>query len=334
MIPRRELIPSSTVTRRCAPAVVGGDRQSAGMDDGTPFIGSEALAAGALTPHELRRYYRAVMPNVYLGRRVEPTLRQRTQAAWLWSGRSAVVAGLSASALHGAKWVDDGAPVELIWDNARSPRQVVTRADYLAAGETCLIAGMSVTTPARTAFDVGRRGTIGDAVARVDSLLAVTRFAMDDVVAMAGEHVGARGLRQLRRVLDLADAGAESPRETWLRLLLIGAGYPRPRTQIPLISPTADGGTTSTWGGRNYGSRSSTTVITIDRTRLNSPETSDDWLTSTSSGGVWCGSSPVVVATMSCDGCSERGTDARLCADCDGYSNFLAVSAESATSYR
>jgi very-short-patch-repair endonuclease len=38
-------------------------------------------------------------------------------------------------------------------------------------------------------------------------------------------------------VLDLVDAGAESPRETWLRLLLIHANYPRPRTQIPLRSP-------------------------------------------------------------------------------------------------
>lgn len=207
------------------------------MDDGTPFIGSEALVSGALTPHKLRRYYRAVMPNVYLERRIAPTLRQRTQAAWLWSGRSAVVAGLSASALHGARWVDDGVPIELIWRNARSPRQVVTRADLLKAGETRPIAGMSVTTPVRTAFDIGRRGLLGDAVARVDSLLAATRFAVDDVVAMAGEHVGARGLGQLRRVLDLADAGAESPKETWLRLLLIGSGYPRPRTQIPVISP-------------------------------------------------------------------------------------------------
>ncbi|OPX05462.1 hypothetical protein [Mycobacterium sp. AT1] len=207
------------------------------MDDGTPFIGSEALASGALTPYELRRYYRAVMPNVYLGRRIDPSLRQRTQAAWLWSGRAAVVAGLSASLLHGARWVDDGAPVELIWRNARSPRQVVTRADFLAAGETRPVAGMVVTTPARTAFDIGRRGPLGDAVARVDSLLAATRFGVDDVAAMAREHAGARGLGQLRRVLDLADAGAESPRETWLRLLLVGAGYPRPQTQIPVISP-------------------------------------------------------------------------------------------------
>ncbi|MDX1890476.1 hypothetical protein [Mycolicibacterium sp. 050158] len=202
-----------------------------------PFIGSEALASGAVTSHELRRYYRAVMPNVYLRKQVQPSLVQRTEAAWLWSGREAVVAGLSASAMHGAKWIDDGVSVELIWRNARSPCRVITRADRLAAGETRSVAGMPVTTPARTAFDIGRRGRIGEAVARLDSLLAATRVTVDDVIALAREHRGARGLRQLESVLDLVDAGAESPRETWLRLLLIEADYPRPRTQIPVLSP-------------------------------------------------------------------------------------------------
>ena len=39
------------------------------------------------------------------------------------------------------------------------------------------------------------------------------------------------------RALDLVDAGAASPKETLLRLLLIRAGYPRPQTQIPVLSP-------------------------------------------------------------------------------------------------
>ena len=33
------------------------------------------------------------------------------------------------------------------------------------------------------------------------------------------------------------DVGAQSPKETWLRLLLIRAGLPRPRIQIPVLSP-------------------------------------------------------------------------------------------------
>jgi len=41
----------------------------------------------------------------------------------------------------------------------------------------------------------------------------------------------------LRTALSLYDPGAASPKETWLRLLLIRAGYPRPQTQIPVLSP-------------------------------------------------------------------------------------------------
>ena len=40
------------------------------------------------------------------------------------------------------------------------------------------------------------------------------------------------GTRAQRSVL--FDAGAQSPKETWLRLLLIQAGLPRPQTQIPV----------------------------------------------------------------------------------------------------
>lgn len=57
------------------------------------------------------------------------------------------------------------------------------------------------------------------------------------MLAVARRHRGARGLRQLERVLDLYDPGAASPKETWLRLLVIRDGYPRPRTQIPVRSP-------------------------------------------------------------------------------------------------
>jgi very-short-patch-repair endonuclease len=91
----------------------------------------------------------------------------------------------------------------------------------------------------RTAFDLARRGTVADAVARLDALARVTRLDPSEVLAVARRHPHTRGLRRLDAVLGLVDAGAESPRETWLRLLLVRAGYPRPRTQIPVL--TADG---------------------------------------------------------------------------------------------
>ena len=134
------------------------------MGDVAPFIGTEALVSGALTRYELRRYYRAIMPNVYLDKQLEPSLQQRTVGAWLWIGREAVVAGLAASALHGAKWIDDDSPVELIWRNARVPQGVVTRADSVLADEIQRLDGLGVTSPERTSSTSGagsarRRGS-------------------------------------------------------------------------------------------------------------------------------------------------------------------------------
>ncbi|MDO3635268.1 endonuclease domain-containing protein [Mycolicibacterium arseniciresistens] len=205
--------------------------------DGEPFIGSEALAAGRLTRHELRRYHRAVMPDVYVERRAEPSLHRRTTAAWLWTQREGVIAGLAAASLHGSKWVDDDVPVELIWRNARTPTGVITRADTLIEDEVLTLDGLLVTSAARTGFDLGRRGPFVTAVARLDALIRATDIKTVDIEILAAAHRHTRGLRQLERALDLVDAGAESPQETRLRLLLIRNGFPRPRTQIPVLSP-------------------------------------------------------------------------------------------------
>jgi very-short-patch-repair endonuclease len=88
----------------------------------------------------------------------------------------------------------------------------------------------------RTAFDLGRRGSLDEAVARLDALGNATAFKADDVVALSTRHRGARGLHKLSAALEMYDLGAESPRETRLRLLLIRAGFPRPRTQIPVVA--------------------------------------------------------------------------------------------------
>jgi very-short-patch-repair endonuclease len=79
------------------------------------------------------------------------------------------------------------------------------------------------------------------AVAQLDALAAATRFKPSDVLALAAGHRHTRGLRQLEATLDLMNPGAESPKETWLRLLVIRSGYPRPRTQIPVPKPRGSG---------------------------------------------------------------------------------------------
>lgn len=202
---------------------------------GEVFIGSEAIATAKLTEYQLRRWYRPIFRDVYIPKRYEPSLRDRTVGAWLWSRQRAVVAGVAASALHGAAWVDADTRVELIAPSARRQRGLLVRNEALAEDEITRVAGLPVTTRARTAFDLARHLPRDQAVARLDSLIRVMPFSIEDVLQLAKRHRGARGLRRLKEALPLVDGGAASPNETWLRLLLIDAGFPRPTTQILVL---------------------------------------------------------------------------------------------------
>jgi hypothetical protein len=199
------------------------------------FLGSEAIATGVLTEYQLRRWYRSILRDVYIPERYEPSLRDRTVGAWLWSRRRAVVAGVAASALHGAQWVDNDIPIELIAPSARPHRGLTVRNETLGDDEVTRVVGLPVTTPARTAFDLGRHLVRDAAAARLDSLMHATPFSTEEVLLLAKRYRGARGVRGLRRVLPLVDGGAASPKETWLRLLLVDAGLPCPTTQIPVV---------------------------------------------------------------------------------------------------
>ncbi len=195
-----------------------------------PFSGSEALSRGELTRNELRTRYCAVYRNAYIDRDAVLTAAVKARAAWLSTG--ATLAGISAAAVFGTKWLDASAPAEIIRaDRHRQPGMVVRSYD-LSAGEVCLLRGMRVTTAERTAFDIGRNLPVDRAVPILDALVNATGIKGAEVEALADRHRGARGVRQLRATLALVDGGAESPQETRVRLLLVGAGLPKPETQI------------------------------------------------------------------------------------------------------
>ena len=202
---------------------------------GIIFLGSEALARGEISRGRLRSAYRAIYPDVYMPRIGEPSLYTNTIGAWLWSKRRGVVTGRAASALHGALWVDEDSPVELIWNNNHPPPGIIVRNERFTCDEVIEINGMAVATPQRAAFDLGRFLLRDAAVRHLDALARATGLASEHVLPLADMYKGARGIRRCRMAIDLMDAGAQSPKETWLRLLLIDAGYPRPQTQIPLL---------------------------------------------------------------------------------------------------
>jgi hypothetical protein len=206
------------------------------MSLGEPFIGSAAVAAGTLTRHALRTEYAAIHHDVYIGKNTEPTAVLRARAAWLRSRGHGIVAGFSAAALHGAKWIDAGLPATVIDANRRRENGITVWAVAVDDDEIAIVDGMRVTTPARTALDLACRYPVHTAVAAMDALARAARLKVADIELAAQRHPRRHGLRRALEAVRLVDPGAESPRETWLRLLVIRAGYPRPETQVAVYN--------------------------------------------------------------------------------------------------
>lgn len=200
------------------------------------IVASEALAAGIVTRHDLRTRYIKLHQNVYAPKGMELDARSRAQAGWLWSRGKATLVGHSAAAMLGTRWLPPDGPAELARIRHRAPRGIVIHSGAIADDEVCLRGSFDCTTPARTAYDIGRRvpGDLG--IIRIDALLNATGCSVEEVLTIAHRYAGARGIRHLRDALDLADGGAESPQESRLRLLLVRSGLPRPLTQVPVTN--------------------------------------------------------------------------------------------------
>jgi hypothetical protein len=128
-------------------------------------------------------------------------------------------------------------PIELIFRNHRPRAGVITRNTALPDEEMMIRGSMRLTTVERTAFDLALSGRVGQAVARLDALASATHFKNEGVQELARRHPRYRGIRRLDKILELVDAGAESPQETRVRLLLLDNEFPRPETQIPVPGP-------------------------------------------------------------------------------------------------
>jgi very-short-patch-repair endonuclease len=195
-----------------------------------PFIGSAALRRGDLTRRELARDHRAIYRDVYLRRDVELTARLRARAAWLSTG--APLAGLSAAAAFGTKWLDPSAPAEVVRADRHTQSGIVVHTWDLTQDEIWAVARMQATSPARTAFDIGRTLPLPQAIPMLDALMNATGVKPLEVSDIADAHRRVPGVARLRSALQLVDGGAESPQESRLRLLLVRGGLPVPETQL------------------------------------------------------------------------------------------------------
>lgn len=202
---------------------------------GTIIIGTEAIASGVVTRHQLQRWYRRIYPDVHAPRDRDLTVHDRTFGAWLWSKRKGVITGQAAAALYGSRWIGPDIDIELIYKCPRPPSGVIARNERICSDEWLERQGLPVATPARTAFDLGRFQRRHNAVALLDALMRVRPYSVEDVMLLAKRYRGHHGVARLKAVLPLVDSGAMSPMETFWRLLVIDCGFPAPTTQIPVF---------------------------------------------------------------------------------------------------
>lgn len=90
---------------------------------------------------------------------------------------------------------------------------------------------MRVTTPLRTALDLGCNLPRRDALAAMDALARAHGFSKHDLTQLLGRYRRRRGVVQARELVALVDSRAESQPESWMREVIAAHGLTMPELQ-------------------------------------------------------------------------------------------------------
>jgi hypothetical protein len=94
------------------------------------------------------------------------------------------------------------------------------------------LGGLRVTTPVRTALDLGCSLPPHVALGVMDALMRLHGFSEGDLRLLLRRYRGRRGVVQLRRVVAEVDPRAESQPESWVRWFIVEWCLPRPQPQV------------------------------------------------------------------------------------------------------
>lgn len=139
--------------------------------------------------------------------------------------------GVTAAWLYGVDLHPRSEPLPSLWVACHNGRRVRDRPGWqlkeitIATNELCVVQGVRVTNPLRTAFDCARWLSFVDAVVVVDKLAHDGLIRLDDVAAYAERQRRIRGRRRVAEVVEWADARAASPPESRLRVWLRREGF-------------------------------------------------------------------------------------------------------------
>lgn len=224
----------------CRDAILLGEDAPIPID--RPFTASYAASAG-VSPR-LRRHLveagllRPVLRGVLVATQVPDSLRIRVSAVRLVVPEHAVAVDRLAAWIHGVDALPRTAIHQMPSLDVFSRGGSRMRRDSIRSGvrdltarDVCVIDGLQVTSPLRTACDLGRLLWRYDALGAIDGFLRVG-VDPDELLREVDRFKGFRGVIQLRGLVPLGDDGAESQPESALRLHWHEAELPRPETQI------------------------------------------------------------------------------------------------------
>lgn len=127
--------------------------------------------------------------------------------------------------------------VECVVPSSRTPVRRPGIRCYAASVEPADVVedgGLLRTTELRTALDLGRWSARPMALAALDAFAARNLLDPAEALDRLGRFAGHRGVAQARELLRLVDPLTESFGESWLRLRVLDAGFPRPTAQVPV----------------------------------------------------------------------------------------------------
>jgi very-short-patch-repair endonuclease len=157
----------------------------------------------------------------------------RIRAALLSAGSDLTVVGESAAVLHGFGVLDSGV-VHLAGQPSRTARSrpgLCIHGYRIPPADVGELAGMRVTTPARTAVDLARSVSRLDALAVLDAALHIGACTPEELAAQVANQRHAKGIVQARHIVAWANGLSESPMESRLRCRVLDAGLPMPTLQ-------------------------------------------------------------------------------------------------------
>lgn len=208
-----------------------------------PFTASQARTWGwrqdELTAAVRERRLVRPLRGVYLRADVELDQLTRTRAAALVISPHAVVCDRTAAWVHGVDAfryaeIDVTPPLEtyvLRGHRATDRPECEGGTRDLQPRDWVIIGGIRLTTPIRTALDLGCKLTRREAIAAMDALMREHDFTIADLERELPRYFRRRGVVQLRQLAPLVDGLAESSGESWARLEIADHGLPIPSAQ-------------------------------------------------------------------------------------------------------